>query len=114
MKLHCGRGIPEDPREQLINSISAVFASWNTPRAITYRKINGIPDDWGTAANVMAMVFGNRGNDSGTGVTFTRNPATGAKRVYGEFLLNAQGEDVVAGIRNPGPLAEASRVNGNA
>jgi pyruvate,orthophosphate dikinase len=108
-----GEEIPDDPRQQLTNAIRAVFESWNVPRAVTYRKIHRIPDDWGTAANVMAMVFGNRGNDCGTGVVFTRNPANGERAVYGEFLQNAQGEDVVAGIRTPGPLSESGRAPGN-
>jgi pyruvate,orthophosphate dikinase len=109
----CGRPVPDAPWEQLWTSVDAVFKSWNTPRALAYRKINAIPHTWGTAANVMAMVFGNLGDDSGTGVTFTRNPATGAPGLYGEFLRNAQGEDVVAGIRTPGPLAESGRMPGN-
>ncbi len=104
-----GKEFPTDPREQLFLAIEAVFSSWNTPRAITYRRINKIPDHLGTAVNVQAMVFGNLGGDSGTGVAFTRNPATGEARIYGEYLLNAQGEDVVAGIRTPRPLAELSR-----
>ena len=99
-----GRAFPEDPMEQLWGSIGAVFRSWDTPRAVAYREMNHIPDDWGTAVNVMAMVFGNLGEDSGTGVAFTRDPATGDKRFYGEFLMNAQGEDVVAGIRTPLPI----------
>ncbi len=96
---------PTDPWDQLKKAIVAVFNSWNTPRAKTYRKINHIPDDLGTAVNVVTMVFGNLGDDCGTGVCFTRNPATGEKILYGEFLTNAQGEDVVAGIRNPKPIA---------
>jgi pyruvate,orthophosphate dikinase len=95
---------PQDPKQQLSLAIGAVFDSWNTKRAITYRKIHRIPDSVGTAANVQAMVFGNMGNDSGTGVGFTRNPSTGEKKLYGEYLINAQGEDVVAGIRTPKPL----------
>ncbi|ADL07690.1 pyruvate, phosphate dikinase [Thermosediminibacter oceani] len=98
---HTRREFPQDPREQLVMAIEAVFRSWNNHRAIIYRKINKIPDELGTAVNVQAMVFGNMGEDSGTGVAFTRNPATGEKEIYGEFLLNAQGEDVVAGIRTP-------------
>ncbi|MCG0274745.1 MAG: pyruvate, phosphate dikinase [Thermosediminibacteraceae bacterium] len=98
---HTGRQFPQDPREQLVMAIEAVFRSWNNQRAIVYRKINKIPDDLGTAVNVQTMVFGNMGEDSGTGVAFTRNPSTGEKAIYGEFLLNAQGEDVVAGIRTP-------------
>ena len=92
---------PQDTHTQLIESIKAVFRSWNNPRAITYRKLNDIPSDWGTAVNVQAMVFGNMGEDCGTGVAFSRNPATGKKEIFGEFLMNAQGEDVVAGIRTP-------------
>jgi len=97
---------PQDPFKQLEMAIDAVFASWNNKRAISYRKINRIPEHWGTAVNVQAMVFGNMGSDSGTGVGFTRDPATGEKRLYGEYLLNAQGEDVVAGIRTPKPLSK--------
>lgn len=96
-----GREIPQNPEDQLWEAIGAVFRSWNTPRALTYRKLNKIPDDWGTAVNVQTMVFGNLNEYSGSGVGFTRNPATGEKKLYGEFLLNAQGEDVVAGIRTP-------------
>lgn len=96
-----GKDFPQDPKEQLILAIRAVFDSWNNPRAIVYRKIHKIPDDMGTAVNVQSMVFGNMGLDSGTGVVFTRNPNTGEKEFYGEYLLNAQGEDVVAGIRTP-------------
>lgn len=95
---------PADPWEQLRKSVEAVFLSWKNPRAITYRKINKIPDDLGTAVNIMTMVFGNLGNDCGTGVCFTRNPSTGEKKLYGEFLVNAQGEDVVAGTRTPNPI----------
>lgn len=97
---------PHDPREQLLMAIKAVFDSWNNQRARVYRKLHNIPDDLGTAVNVQAMVFGNMGDDSGTGVGFTRNPSTGEKEVYGEFLINAQGEDVVAGIRTPLPIKE--------
>jgi len=100
-----GRSFPQDPFEQLLNSIEAVFASWNNQRAIVYRRLNQIPGDLGTAVNVQAMVFGNLGEDSGTGVAFTRNPSTGEKKLYGEYLFNAQGEDVVAGIRTPLPIA---------
>lgn len=92
---------PSDPRDQLIEAVKAVFRSWDNPRAIYYRRMNDIPSTWGTAVNVQSMVFGNTGDDSGTGVAFTRNPATGEKKLYGEFLMNAQGEDVVAGIRTP-------------
>src|SRR5579884_436651 len=96
-----GRDLPQDPEEQLWDAIGAVFGSWNNERAISYRRINNIPDDWGTAVSVQAMVFGNLGPDCATGVAFTRDPATGEKGIYGEFLPNAQGEDVVAGIRTP-------------
>jgi pyruvate,orthophosphate dikinase len=96
-----GSDFPEDPKEQLLASIEAVFRSWNNPRAVSYRRMNDIPGSWGTAVNVQAMVYGNMGDDSGTGVAFTRNPATGEKKLFGEFLINAQGEDVVAGIRTP-------------
>ena len=99
-----GEAFPEDPIQQLLDSIEAVFRSWNNPRAITYRRLHDIPGSWGTAVNVQSMVYGNMGNDSGTGVAFTRNPATGEKRLFGEFLTNAQGEDVVAGIRTPEPI----------
>ncbi|MDI6601369.1 MAG: pyruvate, phosphate dikinase [Thermoanaerobacteraceae bacterium] len=106
VRKNAGREFPQDVKEQLLMAINAVFESWNTPRAITYRKLNKIPDDWGTAVNVVMMAFGNMGNNSGTGVAFTRNPSTGEKVFYGEFLINAQGEDVVAGIRTPKPIAE--------
>ncbi len=99
-----GKPFPDDPMEQLWGGISAVFLSWNGKRAISYRKIEGIPDDWGTAVNVQSMVFGNTGKRSGTGVAFTRNPATGEHAFFGEYLMNAQGEDVVAGIRTPQPI----------
>jgi pyruvate,orthophosphate dikinase len=99
-----GKLFPQDPMEQLFMAIYAVFNSWNNDRAIVYRKINKIPDDLGTAVNIQVMVFGNLGNDSGTGVAFTRNPSTGEKKLYGEYLINAQGEDVVAGIRTPQPI----------
>ena len=108
---HSGQPFPEDPREQMWGSIGAVFSSWDNPRAEAYRELNGIPSDWGTAVNVQSMVFGNMGEDSGTGVLFTRDPATGDKHLYGEFLMNAQGEDVVAGIRTPRPIAELEKVN---
>ena len=101
-----GAEFPQNPREQLLESIKAVFRSWDNPRAIVYRRKNDIPYDWGTAVNVQSMVFGNMGNDCGTGVAFTRNPSTGEKKLYGEFLMNAQGEDVVAGIRTPSPIDE--------
>ncbi len=99
------KDFPQDPYEQLWGAISAVFDSWKNQRAITYRKLNDIPEEWGTAVNIQAMVFGNMGNDCCTGVAFTRNPSTGSKEIYGEFLVNAQGEDVVAGIRTPQPLS---------
>ena len=95
---------PQDPKVQLMEAVKAVFRSWDNERAIVYRRMNDIPGDWGTAVNVQAMVFGNMGNTSGTGVAFTRNPSTGAKGIYGEYLINAQGEDVVAGIRTPQPI----------
>ena len=101
---HKGEDFPQEPKEQLMASIKAVFRSWDNPRAIYYRRMNDIPSDWGTAVNVQAMVFGNMGDDSGTGVAFTRNPSTGEKKLYGEYLMNAQGEDVVAGIRTPNPI----------
>ncbi len=107
-----GKPFPQDPAEQLWGAISAVFASWMNPRAITYRRLNQIPESWGTAVNVQAMVFGNMGETSATGVAFTRNPSTGENRLYGEFLVNAQGEDVVAGIRTPQPITEAARAEG--
>jgi len=101
-----GKPFPQDPKEQLWGAIGAVFKSWMTPRAVTYRKINNIPEEWGTAVNVQAVVFGNMGDDCGTGVAFTRNPSTGENAFYGEYLVNAQGEDVVAGIRTPQPLED--------
>jgi pyruvate,orthophosphate dikinase len=104
IRKHTGREFPEDPQEQLWGAIGAVFRSWDNERAKTYRRLHHIPNDWGTAVNVQAMVFGNRGETSATGVAFTRDPSTGEKRFYGEFLPNAQGEDVVAGIRTPRPL----------
>ena len=99
-----GQDFPQDPKVQLMEAVKAVFRSWDNERAIVYRRMNDIPGDWGTAVNVQAMVFGNMGNTSGTGVAFTRNPSTGAKGIYGEYLINAQGEDVVAGIRTPQPI----------
>jgi len=105
IKKETGKDFPQEPKVQLERAVDAVFNSWNTKRAITYRRINKIPDDLGTAVNVQEMVFGNMGEDSGTGVGFTRNPSTGKKEYYGEYLLNAQGEDVVAGIRTPLPLS---------
>ncbi|NLO97441.1 MAG: pyruvate, phosphate dikinase, partial [Peptococcaceae bacterium] len=106
-----GKAFPDDPYVQLKEAITAVFRSWNNHRAQVYRKANGIPDDIGTAVNVQCMVFGNMGNDSGTGVAFTRNPSTGEKVLYGEFLMNAQGEDVVAGIRTPMPIKNLEQEN---
>ncbi len=102
---------PQDPKEQLIAAILAVFRSWDNPRAIYYRRINDIPGDWGTAVNVQSMVYGNMGEDSGTGVAFTRNPSTGENKLYGEYLMNAQGEDVVAGIRTPQPISHLKEQN---
>ena len=102
----CGKEFPMDPREQLWGAIYAVFESWNTPRAKTYRDFNSIPHHWGTAVNIQAMVFGNMGENSATGVAFTRNPSSGEKKYFGEFLINAQGEDVVAGIRTPQPITK--------
>ncbi|ADQ04745.1 pyruvate, phosphate dikinase [Caldicellulosiruptor owensensis OL] len=104
-KAEKGEDFPQDPKVQLLEAVKAVFRSWNNPRAIVYRRLNEIPHDWGTAVNVQMMAYGNMGNDSGTGVAFTRNPATGEKELYGEFLMNAQGEDVVAGIRTPQPIS---------
>src|SRR3990170_2548103 len=103
---------PEDPWEQLWGAIGAVFGSWENPRAVTYRRLYDIPIDWGTAVSVQAMVFGNLGEDCATGVGFTRDPATGEKRFYGEYLVNAQGEDVVAGIRTPQPVTKESATDG--
>src|SRR5690349_17407453 len=105
-----GKDFPQDPRVQLRMAIEAIFRSWHNPRALTYRRMNKIPDEIGTAVNVQAMVFGNMGDTSGTGVGFTRNPATGENKFYGEFLMNAQGEDVVAGIRTPVPIAELQKI----
>ena len=96
---------PQDPRDQLIEAVKAVFRSWDNPRANVYRKMNEIPYEWGTAVNVQQMAFGNSGDRSGTGVAFTRDPATGAKKLMGEYLINAQGEDVVAGVRTPSPIS---------
>ena len=107
-----GAPFPSEPRDQLWAAIKAVFESWNSQRATTYRKIHKIPDDWGTAVSVVSMVFGNMGEDSGTGVLFTRNPSTGEKALYGEYLPNAQGEDVVAGIRTPYPISKDQDTNG--
>ncbi|EPS48499.1 pyruvate phosphate dikinase [Clostridium botulinum CFSAN002367] len=97
---------PQEPKEQLLAAVTAVFGSWDNPRAIVYRRLNDIPGDWGTAVNVQSMVFGNMGETSGTGVAFTRNPSTGENKIFGEYLINAQGEDVVAGIRTPQPIAK--------
>ena len=108
-KEEIGKDFPQDPKEQLMEAIKAVFRSWNTERAILYRQLNEIPDDIGTAVNVQSMVFGNMGDTSGTGVAFTRSPVNGEKAIFGEFLVNAQGEDVVAGIRTPQPIAEMAQ-----
>ncbi|OLL54024.1 pyruvate, phosphate dikinase [Bartonella henselae] len=105
-----GKPFPQDPEQQLWGAIGAVFSSWMTARAVTYRRLHNIPESWGTAVNVQAMVFGNMGEDSATGVAFTRNPSTGEKELYGEFLVNAQGEDVVAGIRTPQNITENARI----
>src|SRR5678815_2246698 len=109
VKKELGKPFPEDVQEQLWGAIGAVFGSWHSARANTYRKLHNIPEDWGTAVTVQAMVFGNRGESSATGVAFTRDPATGEKLLYGEFLINAQGEDVVAGIRTPQPISKVVR-----
>jgi len=101
-----GEEFPQDVKEQLLGAVKAVFRSWDNPRAIVYRRMNDIPGSWGTAVNIQAMVFGNMGETSGTGVAFTRNPATGEKGIYGEYLINAQGEDVVAGVRTPQPITK--------
>ena len=106
-----GEEFPQEPKTQLIESIKAVFRSWDNPRAIVYRRLNDIPGEWGTAVNVQQMVFGNKGETSGTGVIFSRNPATGEKAIYGEYLMNAQGEDVVAGIRTPQPIRQLEEQN---
>ena len=106
-----GFDFPQEPMTQLLEAVKAVFRSWDNPRAIIYRRMNDIPSDWGTAVNVQSMVFGNMGNDSGTGVAFTRNPSTGEKKLYGEYLMNAQGEDVVAGIRTPEPIDHLRQTN---
>ena len=105
------KDFPQDPKEQLVEAITAVFRSWDNPRAIVYRRLNDIPGEWGTAVNVQEMVFGNKGDTSGTGVAFSRNPATGEKGIYGEYLMNAQGEDVVAGIRTPLPITKLNEQN---
>jgi pyruvate,orthophosphate dikinase len=109
IKKETGSEFPDNPMEQLWGAIGAVFGSWMNDRAITYRKLNDIPAEWGTAVNVQSMVFGNMGEDSGTGVAFTRDPATGTNLFYGEYLFNAQGEDVVAGIRTPHPISELEK-----
>ncbi|MDY0023929.1 MAG: PEP/pyruvate-binding domain-containing protein, partial [Candidatus Izemoplasmatales bacterium] len=106
-----GEEFPQDPKVQLISAVEAVFRSWDNPRANVYRRLNNIPYEWGTAVNVQGMVFGNMGEDSGTGVAFTRNPSTGENEFYGEYLFNAQGEDVVAGIRTPKPISELEKDN---
>ena len=106
-----GVEFPQDPKIQLLEAVKAVFRSWNNPRAIVYRRLNDIPGDWGTAVNVQEMVYGNMGDDSGTGVAFTRDPSTGERKLYGEFLMNAQGEDVVAGIRTPKSLDQLKEIN---
>ena len=105
------KDFPQDPKEQLVEAITAVFRSWDNPRAIVYRRLNDIPGEWGTAVNVQEMVFGNKGDTSGTGVAFSRNPSTGEKGIYGEYLMNAQGEDVVAGIRTPLPITKLNEQN---
>ena len=104
-----GQEFPQDPKEQLMGAVKAVFRSWDNPRAIVYRRMNDIPGDWGTAVNVQTMVFGNKGETSGTGVAFTRNPSTGEKGIFGEYLINAQGEDVVAGVRTPQPISQLEK-----
>ncbi len=106
-----GEEFPQNPETQLLESVKAVFRSWDNPRAIVYRRMNDIPSSWGTAVNVQAMVFGNMGDESGTGVAFTRDPSTGEKKLYGEYLMNAQGEDVVAGIRTPNPISHLEDTN---
>ena len=113
-KQQTGEDFPQDSRKQLLDSVKAVFKSWNNPRAITYRRLNDIPSNWGTAVNVQEMVFGNMGEDCGTGVAFSRNPATGENKVFGEFLMNAQGEDVVAGVRTPNEIETLKHINENA
>jgi len=113
VKDELSQDFPQDPHKQLWGAVGAVFGSWMNQRAITYRKLHNIPENWGTAVNVQAMVFGNMGDTSATGVAFTRNPSTGEKKLYGEFLINAQGEDVVAGIRTPQEISEAARKEAN-
>ena len=107
-----GSEFPDDPMEQLWGAVMAVFQSWSGERAINYRRIENIPEEWGTAVNVQTMVFGNMGDNSATGVAFTRNPATGEDKFFGEWLVNAQGEDVVAGLRTPNPLNEETKTEG--
>ena len=109
-KAKIGVDFPSDPKEQLMGAIKAVFRSWDNPRANVYRRDNDIPYSWGTAVNVQMMAFGNLGDTSGTGVAFTRDPATGEKKLMGEFLMNAQGEDVVAGVRTPMPIAKMAEI----
>ncbi|MGA1198168.1 MAG: PEP/pyruvate-binding domain-containing protein, partial [Candidatus Latescibacterota bacterium] len=109
VKKRTGKNFPTDPLEQLWGGIGAVFGSWQAARAITYRRLNNIPASWGTAVNVQSMVYGNMGNDCATGVAFTRNPSTGQNKFYGEYLVNAQGEDVVAGVRTPEPVSKMKR-----
>lgn len=104
-----GEEFPQEPKDQLMGAVKAVFRSWDNPRAIVYRRMNDIPGDWGTAVNVQTMVFGNKGDTSGTGVAFTRNPSTGEKGIFGEYLINAQGEDVVAGVRTPQPISQLEK-----
>ncbi|MCL2631078.1 MAG: pyruvate, phosphate dikinase, partial [Firmicutes bacterium] len=110
-KAEKGSEFPQDPKVQLIGATEAVFKSWNNHRAIVYRRMHDIPGEWGTAVNIQSMVFGNMGDTSGTGVAFTRNPSTGENKLYGEYLMNAQGEDVVAGIRTPNPIAQLEQSN---
>ena len=110
MKEVAGRECASDPYEQLWEAISAVFESWNSPSAIAYREANSIPEEWGTAVNVQAMVFGNRGDRSGTGVVFSRDPSTGERKLFGEFMRNAQGEDIVAGVRTPQPISDLEKL----
>ena len=110
-KNEMGEDFPQEPMTQLLEAVKAVFRSWDNPRAIVYRRMNDIPSSWGTAVNVQSMVFGNMGDDSGTGVAFTRNPATGERKLFGEFLMNAQGEDVVAGIRTPETIDSLKQIN---
>ena len=109
-KAKIGADFPSDPKEQLMGAIKAVFRSWDNPRANVYRRDNDIPYSWGTAVNVQMMAFGNLGETSGTGVAFTRDPATGEKKLMGEFLMNAQGEDVVAGVRTPMPISKMAEI----